>query len=100
MTPAPDTEGTLSTTIEAPDAPTDAPAGDWVFAREAARICGLPEKRIPEAARMGYLTVRRPPAGLGGMTKYSRASVEGLATAMITQATLDAAPDPPERRLP
>lgn len=58
----------------------------WISARAASQRCGLPEKRIALAAKMGFLDARKPPEGVGGQVKYSLASVEALAEAMITPA--------------
>ncbi len=60
---------------------------EQVSAREVAKITGLSRKRIAEVAALGYLTTWRPPAGIDGPVRYSRASAEALARTLVTPAT-------------
>ena len=68
-------------------ASTPIPVAERISARAVATITGLSRKRIAEAALLGHLTVWRPPAGVGGLVRYSKASAEALARSLVTPAS-------------
>ena len=76
----------MSTATGTPDAPASAASDDWISGRLVAQITGLPEKLVRKAGDLGHLTMRLPVPGLGGFTRYTRASAEALAASRIVRA--------------